>query len=215
MQISSLYTGKKPLLSFEVFPPKANYPVDTLFETLGHLKALSPGFISVTYGAGGSNQGRTIEIASAIKNAYALEPLAHLTCIGTTPEKIDDYLSFLAQHHIENILALRGDIPLDFDGDPLAHYACAADLIRYIKKGTRFCIGAAVYPETHYNPGEVRKICITCRKKPTTARIFFITQLFFDNNAFFSFLDSLRKAGIRVPVSAGLMPVLTARRYCA
>ncbi|MHB1314881.1 MAG: methylenetetrahydrofolate reductase [Christensenellales bacterium] len=208
MQISSMYTKERPLISFEVFPPKADYPVDTLFETLEHLKTLSPGFISVTYGAGGSNQGRTIEIASAIKNRYRLEPLAHLTCVGASPEKIDEYMSFLSANHIENILALRGDVPLAFDGNPLAHYTCAADLIRHIKGDGRFCIGAAVHPETHYESLGSDKDLAYIKKKIDAGADFLITQMFFDNNAFFGFLESLRKADIHVPVSAGLMPVL-------
>lgn len=208
MLISSLYKKNKPLISFEVSPPKPDYPVDTLFETIDHLKTLAPAFISVTYGAGGSNQSRMIEIASAIKNKYGLETLAHLTCVGASPDKINEYMSYLTANNIENILALRGDVPLKFDGDPLAHYRNAADLIRHLKRDGRFCIGAAVHPETHYESLGLDSDLDYIRKKVDAGADFLITQMFFDNNVFFSFVDSLRKAGITVPVSAGLMPVL-------
>lgn len=210
MKIKDLFQEKKTVISLEVFPPKITSPVETIFNTLEELRDIKPDFISVTYGAGGKAKDRTVEIASKIKNDYQIESLAHLTCISSTKEEIGENLAKMKENNIENILALRGDFPEnpDFDfPDPL-HYAYASDLIGELKERGGFSIGAACYPEGHLTAESKVKDIKHLRNKVDRGAEFLISQLFFDNELFYRFMEEIDLAGINVPVSAGIMPVL-------
>ena len=207
--ISDLYKQKKPVLSLEVFPPKPDAPIETVYDTIDALKILKPDFISVTYGAGGSNQTRTVEIASRIKNYYGLDVLSHLTSVNSSIEDIDTVLKSLKTNNIKNIMALRGDPPrdalnYDFSKQEIKH---ASDLVSHIKSSRDFCIGGACYPEGHIESESLEKDIINLKLKVDCGVDFLISQLFFDNNIFFNFLDKVRKLGISCPVSAGIMPI--------
>lgn len=210
MKIKDLFEQRKTVISLEIFPPKLDSPVETVYKTLDELSDLRPDFISVTYGAGGKAKDRTVEIASRIKNHYGIESLAHLTCICSTKDQIANNLEEMERENIENILALRGDIPEDPDfvfPNPL-QYEYAADLIKEIKKSGRFCIGGACYPEGHIECENKIKDIKYLKQKVDVGLDFLITQLFFDNESFYRFMEELDLAGIEIPVSAGVMPVL-------
>ncbi len=210
MKISDLYKQKKTVISLEVFPPKLDSPVETVFKTLEELSDIKPDFISVTYGAGGKAKDRTVEIASKIKNEYHIESLAHLTCISATKKQINDVFGEMRKNNLENILAMRGDIPEDPDFEfpnPL-QYEHAADLIHEVKSEGDFCIGAACYPEGHVDCESKVQDVKYLREKVSMGADFLISQLFFDNELFYRFMEEIDLAGINIPVSAGIMPVL-------
>jgi methylenetetrahydrofolate reductase (NADPH) len=210
MKIRELYESKKTVISLEIFPPKLDSPVETVFKTLDELKDINPDFISVTYGAGGKAKDRTVEIASKIKNEYKIESLAHLTCISATKEQIKNIFEEMRKNNIENILAMRGDIPVDPDFEfpnPL-QYEHAADLIREVSGEGGFCIGAACYPEGHVECESKVQDIKYLRQKVSMGADFLISQLFFDNELFYRFMEEIDLAGISLPVSAGIMPVL-------
>jgi len=210
MKIIDFYNTKKAVVSLEIFPPKIDSPIESVYNTLEELKDLRPDFISVTYGAGGKAKGRTVEIASKIKNHYGIESLAHLTCISSTKDEIEQVFNEMKSNNIENILALRGDIPEspDFEfPDPL-HYSHASDLIREIKEKGDFCVGAACYPEGHVTCESKNKDIKYLKEKVSAGAEFLISQLFFNNELFYRFMEELDLADIDVPVSAGIMPVL-------
>ncbi|HML37798.1 MAG TPA: methylenetetrahydrofolate reductase [NAD(P)H] [Bacillota bacterium] len=210
MKINEIYNTKKTVISLEIFPPKLDSPIETIYKTLDGLADIGPDFISVTYGAGGKAKDRTVEIASRIKKEYHIESLAHLTCISSTKDQIKDTFAEMKENGIENILALRGDIPEDPDfkfPTPL-HYEHAGDLIREIREKGGFSIGAACYPEGHVDCENLVQDIKHLREKADTGAEFLITQLFFDNELFYRFMDAIDLAGIEIPVSAGIMPVL-------
>lgn len=214
MLIKKLFSDKKPVISFEIFPPKKDSPIEVIYQTLENLSDLKPDYISVTYGAGGSTTKRTLEIASLIKQKYEVESLAHLTCLTSTKSEIDGILEQLKTSDIHNVLALRGDFPQDPDfvfPDPL-HYRYAKDLITHIKQSDSFCIGAACYPEGHPECDNLSNDILHLKEKVEAGADFLITQLFFDNDAFYRFMDEKEKAGINVPVTAGIMPVLNKKQ---
>lgn len=207
MQIASLFQPKKTVLSFEVFPPKKTSPIETIYTTLDQLKDLKPDFISVTYGAGG-NAGDTVtcDIASAIKLKYRIEPLAHLTCVNYTGQEILQILDRLEQCGIENILALRGDMNPGIP--PKNEFRYASELVAFIKERGGFHVSGACYPEGHIESvGPVEDI-LNLKKKVEAGAEHLVSQLFFDNNFFYSFLERARLAGINVPIEAGIMPVV-------
>lgn len=209
MYISNLFCEKKPVISFEVFPPKPTYPVETILNTLEHLKKLMPDFISVTYGAGGGTRDRTEFIASKIKNTYDIECLSHLTCVCSSRSNIDEILGLLKKNKIKNILALRGDVPKGFDPrEAFKEYRYAIDLIQHIKEKDNFCIAAAAYPEGHVHSKNLDQDIEFLKQKVDSGVDFLITQLFFDNSLFYKFLERARNAGINIPITAGIMPVL-------
>jgi len=209
MKISTCYKQKKTVISLEVFPPKQGKGPEEIIDTIGQLQPLEPDFVSVTYSAGGSGEsGVTFDLASLIKNTYGIEALAHLTCIHSDPAEVGRYLEKLKAENVENILALRGDIPPDFEGGSPAHYRYAKELIRDIKKHGEFCVGAAAYPEGHLSADSVEESLGHLREKVDEGADFLITQLFFDNRAFHAFHEKARKAGIQIPISAGIMPIL-------
>lgn len=207
MQIASLFKEKKTVLSFEVFPPKKTSPIDTIYKTLDELKGLNPDFISVTYGAGGNAADTsTCEIASAIKNKYHITPLAHLTCVNYTKAEIGKILDLLEQNGIENIMALRGDINPSIE--PKHELRYASELITMIKARGGFHVSAACYPEGHIESENMVNDILNLKKKVDAGAEHLISQLFFDNSYFYSFLEKARIAGITVPIEAGIMPVV-------
>jgi len=213
MKIKEFFKNK-PVISLEIFPPKPEMPIDTIFNTIDALSGLKPAFMSVTYGAGGSSKAHTVKIADVIKNKYNIEALAHLTCIGAKRDEIDNILKQLKECHIENIMALRGDIPVGSDPASLenAEYKYAKDLISYIKEKDSFCIGAACYPEGHIEcPDKVQDLK-HLKLKADSGADFLITQLFFDNNLYYSLLEKLDILDVKLPVSAGIMPVINKRQ---
>lgn len=207
MLIKDIFSSKKPVISFEVFPPKREFPLDTIYSTIKALKDMDPDFISVTYGAGGSSKDRTVEIASTIKNKYNIQSLAHLTCLNSSKTEIDLILKQLIANNIYNVLALRGDTPIDGMQTP-SQYKYAKDLISYIRRRGCFSIGAAAYPEGHIECDSLEKDIEHLKEKVECGADFLITQLFFDNEKFYQYKDKLVKKKINVPIMAGIMPVL-------
>lgn len=210
MKTSALFK-KKRVLSFEIFPPKRTDPIDTIYDTVEKLKDLSPDFISVTYGAGGneSNQN-TFQIASAVKNRYGVESVAHLPCINLTKENVLHMLSDLKDAGIENLLALRGDINPDFT--PKNDFKHASDLISFIKEHSDFNIIGACYPEGHIECESMIEDIRNLKTKVDAGTDHLITQLFFDNSYFYSFQERAAIAGINVPIQAGIMPVVNKKQ---
>ena len=212
MKIVELFKTKKPVISFEIFPPKLDTPIESIFDTLDQFKNLAPDFISVTYGAGGSAKDRTIEIASKIKNEYSIESMAHFTCVGHSKEEIDKLLVSLHENNLENVLALRGDPPIDqpdFDFSKNA-FEYANALISYIRSKNDFCISAAAYVEGHVNSLRLKDDLKYLKQKVDTGVDFLVTQLFFENRNFYDFLDKTAAIGINCPITAGIMPVFKA-----
>lgn len=213
MKISELYNKKQKTLAFEIFPPKPEMPLDTLFKSIEGFKKLSPDYISVTYGAGGSQRGRTVEIASRLKNAYGIESMSHLTCVGHSEEEIDQLLETMKHENISNILALRGDPPVDnpdFDFKNGA-FKFANELIAHIKKSNDFCVAAAAYLEGHVDSKRLNEDRRYLKAKVDAGVDFLVTQLFFDNRLYFDFLDKCQQIGINCPVIPGVMPIFTAK----
>lgn len=206
MKIDEIFAKKDLVFSFEIFPPKTTSSVDTIYKTLEELKDLKPDFISVTYGAGGSLvNNRTTELSSLVKEKYGVEAVAHLTCINSTKEEIDYILNDLKVHGIENILALRGDIP---EGGVLkGDFKYAYELISHIKKRGDFNIAAACYPEGHVKGKNLKEDLIHLKLKEESGATHFISQLFFDNNYFYNFLEEKDKLNIKSSIEAGIMPV--------
>jgi methylenetetrahydrofolate reductase (NADPH) len=207
MQINEIFKKKKPVLSFEIFPPKRDSALKDIDETLDILSELKPDFISVTFGAGGtSNNNKTIEIATKIKHKYHIEPLVHLTCSSYTKKEIDSFVTVLNENGIENILALRGDKNPDISEKSDFHYA--SELTGYLRETANFCLGGACYPECHPESKSRIQDISHLKQKVDAGSDFLITQLFYENDLFFSFIESCRIAGIAVPVTAGIMPVI-------
>ena len=207
MNIADIFK-KKTVFSFEVFPPKKESGVETIYNTLEELKDLNPDFISVTYGAGGVGvaNATTIDLCSMIKNKYGVETIAHLSCLYNTKESIDEILNQLKENGIENILALRGDVNPDFEVKNDFKYA--SDLTEYImSKNMGFNVSGACYPEVHQEAENMIADIQNLKKKVDAGADHLISQLFFDNNAFYDFIEKVRIAGINVPVEAGIMPV--------
>ncbi len=211
MKISEIFKQKKGTLSFEFFPPKKVENEHTLFNTIEVLKKYNPDFVSITYGAGGSSQDKTIEWTLKIKKQYGLNPMMHLTCITATREFIDKIVDTLKANNIDNILALRGDLPEGFDKSKM-EFGYAYQLVGYLKGKKGFSIGVAGYPEGHPESPSLGKDVEYLKMKIDAGGDFIITQLFFDNRKFFDFLDRVNKFGINVPVVAGIMPVLNLKQ---
>lgn len=202
---------KKRVFSFEVFPPKRTMPIEKIYDTLGELALLNPDFISVTYGAGGSASAYTIEIASKIKHDLKIESVAHLTCLYLSEEEAREVLSRIEENGIENVLALRGDRSPDFEPKNRFHYA--SDLISFIKENNpNLNILGACYPEGHSeSAGKIDDLRFL-KKKTDAGASHLVSQLFFDNNFFFDFVEKARIAGIEAPIEAGIMPVVNKKQ---
>ncbi len=205
MKIREMF-DKGTVFSFEIFPPKKTAPIEVIYNTLEELKDLKPDFISVTYGAGGSSQSvSTSEIAQTIKDKYGIEPAAHLPCINYTKDEIKSILADFRQHGIENVLALRGDINPDIE--PKKEFKYASDLVEFIKQNGDFDIAGACYPEGHIDTPDIVQDVLNLKKKVEAGASHLISQLFFDNSFFYSFIEKTKIAGINVPIEAGIMPV--------
>ncbi|MBO4498002.1 MAG: methylenetetrahydrofolate reductase [Lachnospiraceae bacterium] len=209
MKIAEIYKQNKQSLSFEIFPPKKDSELESIDETLEVLCELKPDFISVTFGAGGgSNRNRTIEIAKNIKTRYGVEPVVHLTSLHYDKSEIDEFAKVLEAEGIENILALRGDrTPKIAEKDDFKH---ASDLIAYLSEKHDFCFLGACYPECHPESSDKVNDIKGLRRKVEAGASVLISQLFFENEKFFSFVESCRLAGIDVPIIPGIMPVINA-----
>ncbi len=215
MKLIDVLNREQLSLSFEVFPPKTDDAFSGVKAATEEISALSPSFISVTYGAGGGTRAYTLEVAKNIKNACGVETLAHLTCVGSTRESIRERLIAMKDAGIENIMALRGDIPAGMENDDRSRwdYTYAADLVREIKaSGMDFCVGGACYPEIHPESANQREDIKHLKEKVDAGCEFLTTQMFFDNNLLYSFLYKIREAGITVPVVAGIMPITNAKQ---
>lgn len=209
MRIAELFKEKKTVLSFEIFPPKRNDPVDTVYQTIDALKDLAPDFISVTYGAGGSTKGHTVEIASHIQKNCGINALPHLTCVTSTRREVEEALGSLEAAGVENLLALRGDLPKDAAGSTEnGHYTYAKELIEHIRARGGFCLGAACYPEKHQEALSRNSDLKHLKAKVDAGAEFLISQLFFDNDLFYDFMERIDLLDIKVPVTAGIMPML-------
>lgn len=214
MNINEIKTRHKTTLSFEVFPPKTmDTGVENLFATIAELKNADPAFISVTYGAGGSQKDKTVAIASRIKREYGIEPLAHLTCVGAGKEDIAEILADMKRNGIDNVLALRGDVPKGGDTEnAFSTFQHATDLIAFIEKTGGFFTSAAAYPEGHPHMVNLDKEFDYLKLKQDLGAVRLNTQLCFDTDAIFRFIDTARTHGITVPVSVGIMPVLNPKQ---
>lgn len=211
MKIRDLFTEDKYSISFEVFPPKTQDNYETVEKATREIAALKPEFMSVTYGAGGGTSTYTVSIARDLQERHNVPMMAHLTCITSDREKITSQLDLLKENGIENILALRGDIPEGFEmGEINYHYA--SELITEIKKHGDFCIGGACYPETHPDAPSQREDIRHIKEKADAGCEFLVTQMFFDNNIMYNYLYKLREAGILVPVHPGIMPIVNAKQ---
>lgn len=208
--IKDKYKEGKTVFSIEVFPPKKTNDIEPLYKTLDEFQTLTPAFISVTYGAGGSTSGLTAEIATYIKKNCNIEALSHLTCASLKSEaELLNYINLLKAGEVHNILALRGDKPKDMSEDEFAKrfYAHASDLVPAIRNNGDFSIAGACYPEKHPMAATLEEDIANLKIKVDNGVDFLITQLFYDNDAFYRFIDKIRDKGIDVPVSAGLMPI--------
>ena len=207
MKIRDLITQDKATLSFEVFPPKKDTDfADVEAAALG-IAAFKPDYMSVTYGAGGSTKGHTIQLAQEIQEKYDVPTIAHLTCVCASKEGIKTALADMKNAGIENILALRGDIPKNYDGQVFAEFSHASELVELIKETGDFCVGGACYPEVHPDSANKHEDIIGLKKKIDAGCDYLTTQMFFDNNIFFNFMYRIREAGISVPIIPGIMPI--------
>jgi methylenetetrahydrofolate reductase (NADPH) len=210
MKIRNRLNPSNPCFSFEFFPPKTDEGAANLLKTLGELAPLEPGFVSVTYGAGGSTRDRTVELVSQIKKTTGIEAMAHLTCVGHTREELAEVIHHLLDAGIENILALRGDPPLGqttFQSVP-GGFRYAADLVRFIREQDHtLCVGGACYPEGHVETASRDDDLRYLKAKVDAGLDFIITQLFFDNAFYFDFVERARRIGINAPIVPGIMPI--------
>lgn len=214
MFIKDLFGRGRPVVSFEIFPPRGDVPLDEVYRTLGAIRDLMPDFVSVTYGAGGSTKDSTLEIASTVKNRFGLEVMAHCTGLCHGPVEVDEMVEDLMYEGVFNLLAMRGDPPRDgrIPSDPAFPHAC--DLIRHLRRafGDEICLAAAAYPEGHVEARDLESDLRYLKEKVDLGADFLVTQLFFDNEIFYRFLERARRVGIQVPVLAGVFPVLNPRQ---
>lgn len=210
MKIKELFKQKQPTISFEVFPPNKIYTLEKVYEVIDELSLLKPDFMSVTYGTGGSTRRNTVDIASKIKNINNIEALAHLTCIGATKKEIDEILKDLNKNNIENIMALRGDIPQECE-NKIGEFSHANDLIKYIKEYGDFSIGGAFYPEGHQETNDLLDL-FNLKTKVDSGTDFLISQIFFENEKFYEFKEKLGKLNIKTPLIAGVMPITNGKQ---
>ncbi|GKU25588.1 methylenetetrahydrofolate reductase [Clostridium folliculivorans] len=206
MLIKDLFKQKRMVFSFEIFPPKLTSPIETVYKTIEELAVLNPDYISVTYGAGGSvNNNRTCELSSLVKNKYGIEALAHLTCINSSEDKINKIVENLNKNNIKNILALRGDVNGEENGSDRYNYAF--ELIKHLRDKGNLCLGAACYPEGHVQSDNLDNDILYLKNKVDAGADFLVSQLFFDNNLYYNFLDKAASKNINIPIQAGIMPV--------
>ena len=210
MKIIDLLNEDKVTLSFEVFPPKTSSRYENVLKAAEKIASLNPNFMSVTYGAGGGTSAHTVALAKDIHEKYGVEVMAHLTCVSSTREHVESMVEQFKENGIENIMALRGDIPADGQVGEDYQYAC--QLIKELKEKGDFCIGAACYPEGHVESPSIKEDIHHLKEKVEAGADFLTTQMFFDNNVFYNFLYKIKEAGINVPVVAGIMPITNAKQ---
>ena len=198
-------------LSCELFPPKQGAELQNSLEIVNRIAAVNPSYMSVTYGAGGSTVGYSAALAKEVQD-NGLPALAHLTCVKADEVKITEVLQQLQGHGVNNILALRGDIPADMQGDHQGSFAHASDLMRFIKEQGDFCVGGAAYPEGHPESGSLEQDIENTKYKVEAGVDFLVTQMFFDNTILYNYMFRLLRAGINVPVVPGIMPVTNAKQ---
>jgi methylenetetrahydrofolate reductase (NADPH) len=209
MRINQLLEQRRPVFSFEFFPPKTDDGQRTLEGTLEVLKDDQPDYVSVTYGAGGTTRNRTVEITKSIKQDLQIEAMAHLSCVGEPAERLVEILGEIDSAGIENVLALRGDPPrgaTEWKPHP-GGLSYSVELIRLIRERFDFCVGAACFPEVHPDAADRESDLRYAREKVEAGAGFLITQLFFDNELYFDFVEDARAAGIDVPIIPGIMPI--------
>lgn len=207
MYIKEIFEKKKPVLSFEVFPPKQESGIESVTTAIDTMSQLPIDYMSVTYGAGGSTSKKTAEIARYMQDKHNLTALAHLTCISSDKENIHLALEDLKNKGIKNILALRGDIPKDARFPLPNSYKYASELVKDIKNFVGFCVGGACYPECHPDCASLDADIENLKIKADAGIDFLVTQMFFDNDAFYIFRDKVAKKGINLPITAGIMPL--------
>ena len=215
MKIIDLLSEKKLSLSFEVFPPKTEMGFDSVKSATEEIAKLHPSFMSVTYGAGGGTSRYTLDIAKNIKARYNVPTLAHLTCVSSTKETVQNMIRNIKSAGIQNIMALRGDIPEDKLNEDRSHwdYTHAIDLIRELREADGdFCIAGACYPEIHPESENQKDDVARLKEKVDAGCDFLTTQMFFDNNLLYNFLYKIREAGITVPIVPGIMPITNANQ---
>ncbi|MBQ7433736.1 MAG: methylenetetrahydrofolate reductase [Lachnospiraceae bacterium] len=211
MQVKEILNSGKVTLSFEVFPPKTSDAFEAVDAAVNQIAALKPDFMSVTYGAGGGTSAYTVRIAKNIKEQYGVASLAHLTCVSSTREQVRGMLDQMKENGIENVLALRGDIPKDATFPLANQYHYASELIEEIRNyAPNLCIGAACYPEGHPESANKAEDIRHLKEKVDAGVDFITTQMFFDNAILHNYLYRIREAGVNVPVCAGIMPVTAA-----
>ena len=215
MKISELLKQNTFTLSYEVFPPKTETSFESVKSATEEIAKLHPSFMSVTYGAGGGTSKYTLDIAKNIRDMHGVPTLAHLTCVSSTKEMVHQKIEAFKAAGIQNIMALRGDIPealLDADRSGWA-YQHATDLIYELKQASSdFCIGGACYPEVHPESSNQKEDIKHLKEKVDTGCEFLTTQMFFDNNLLYTFLYKIREAGITVPIIPGIMPITNANQ---
>ncbi len=214
MKICDILDSDRPTFSFEFFPPKKEEGFSQLFETIGNLRKWNPGYVSVTYGAGGSTRSKTIDLVGRIKQDHGLESMAHLTCVGHNADEIRAVLDQLKEKGIDNVLALRGDPPAGAERfeKPENGFGFGNELVAYIRKNYSFCLGVAGYPEGHVECADKNRDLENLKRKVDAGADFVVTQLFFDNRHYFEFVERARKAGIAIPIIPGIMPVINANQ---
>ena len=209
MRIAELLERQRPVFSFEFFPPKTDEGQQTLRSTLEVLKDDEPNFVSVTYGAGGTTRNRTVDITTTIKRDFGIEAMAHLSCVGEPRERLVEILEEIHASGIQNVLALRGDPPRGETGwtPHPGGLSYSVELIRLIKENFDFCVGAAGFPEVHLDAPDRASDLGYAKAKVDAGAEFLITQLFFDNEAYFDYVEDARGVGIEVPIVPGIMPI--------
>ena len=211
MKIRDILNSGRRTISFEFFPPKTDQGVETLFQTIDKLKAYKPSYVSVTYGAGGSTRDRTVDVIIRIKQETWLEPMCHMTCVSQTMEDVHNVLVRLQEAGIDNVLALRGDPPRGQETFVPAKdgHRYASELIAYVHKNFDFGIGGSCFPEGHPDSPDLATDMAYTKQKTDAGADFLITQLFFDNRDFLEFMERAERIGIRVPIIAGILPILS------
>ncbi len=211
MNIASLFNKNKTVFSFEVFPPKKDGSIETVFKALEEMSGLKPDYISVTYGAGGSAAGAsTKDIVTLIKNKYNIESIAHLTCVRTSKNDADRIIEEFKECGIQNVMALRGDYNPDFPAK--SDFKYASELINYMKRKSDLHFAGGCYPEGHPEAPDLVADILNLKKKVDAGAELLVSQLFFDNDCFYRFLEKTKIAGIDVPIEAGIMPCTNAKQ---
>ena len=214
MKIRDLIAEDRLTMSIEVFPPKTDTAFESVKTATEEIAKLRPLFMSVTYGAGGGTSKYTLEIAKNIQNIYGVPSLAHLTCVSSSKETVVRQIAAIKKAGIENVMALRGDIPHGHENEDRSHwdYRYATDLVRDLKMMGDFCIGGACYPEVHPDSNHQKGDILHLKEKVDAGCEFLTTQMFFDNHLLYNFLYKIREAGITVPVFPGIMPITNAKQ---